>query len=481
MKSGSSNDRSIEFERWHYGRPGSLRGFIEAAWNFVEPGNPHLSNWHEDAICEHLEAVTRREIRKLVLNIPPACEKSLLVQVFWPAWKWIVNPGLRTISASYDVKLTTRDARRSLAILQSEWFRARWGVTCTIASEVSVTDYANLQGGWRFSTSVAGKMTGRHCDDLVVDDPVKPLETSKVALDRCLQWWRETASTRFRDFRSGCKVIMMQRLHEGDLAGEVLKEEGWEHVRLPMRFEPKAISITSLGVVDRRTKEGELLWPGRIPEEQVKQLEKDLGGRGTAAQLQQRPSPEGGAIFKREWFKVWTTLPKLTQIVISCDATFKDTDGTDYVAIQVWGATGKGDFFKIYQERNHMGFEATCEALLSLKRKFPTATILIEDKANGPAIVEVLKKKVAGVLAINPEGGKEARAHAVSPLYEAGNIHHPDPSKDDLEDCCREEMLSFPMGKNDDQVDATTQALLWLYRREMNYAGFVKGLERLRL
>jgi predicted phage terminase large subunit-like protein len=444
------------------------------AWPLIEPGTEFVPGWHVDEICEHLEAVYRGQIRRLLINVPPGCMKSLLTCVFWPVWAWIQpektgepGAGFRWIYASFDASLTLRDANKALLIMQSAWFRERWGHLFTLPNDPAGADYTNSRAGFRFSTSVAGKMTGRHGDAVVYDDPHKPLETSETALAKALEWHRGTVPSRFRDLKTARRVCIMQRLHEADLSGVILEEGGWEHLCLPMTFEAARPCYTSVGG-DPRTEEGELLWPARIGPEELAQLQKDLKTeRAIAAQLQQRPTPEDGVIFKKGWFQTWRALPaRFELVVISVDATFKDTDGTDFVCIQTWGARA-GEFYLIDQVMERMAFGVTCEEILKARRAaiarglFVNA-ILIEDKANGPAIVDTISKKVPGVIAVDPEGGKIARANAVSGFFEARNVFHPSPEVAPWIDAHQTSLTSFPVAKHDDDVDACSQALIYL-------------------
>lgn len=465
------------------GLRGGLLDFIRMAWPLVEPGVPFQENWHIEEICKVLEAVERGELRRLVINIPPGCMKSLTTSVFWPVWSWIRNPGSRFMYASFDASLTKRDAGKSLAIIHSQWFKDRWGDRVLVPKEVSVTDYANGSGGFRFSTSVEGKATGRHVDIQVVDDPIKPQDVSKTSLANCKNWWTGTMSTRFRDLKTSRRVIIMQRLHEEDLAGLCIRE-GYELVRFPMEYEGSAPDPR-----DRRTVDGELLWPSHANSDEVATLKRELGSTNAAAQLQQRPVPEGGAVFRREWMRTWrrpedpigeparVALPEqFDTIVQSWDCAFKGTDSSDFVVGRVWGRKGS-QFFLLDSVRERMGFGATIEAIRSTTRKWPRAiTKLIEDKANGSAVIETLQKEIPGIIAVNPQGGKEARANAVAPLFEAGNVFDPPPETYRWVDQARDERLAFPRGANDDGVDADSQALLYLHQKSSRFAAAMARL-----
>lgn len=458
---------------------GGLRGFVSVAWDQLEPAK-YVHNWHVEEISEHLEAVTKRQIRRLIINIPPGCMKSLLVSVMWPAWVWTLQPEHKWIFASYEASLSLRDARKMRNLVESAWWRMRWpDVFLPHEKARSVREFDNNEGGFRFSTSVSGGVTGRHGDTQVADDPLRPLDieggraATGVKIEENKVWWKGTMPTRMADPQTSARVIVMQRLHEKDLTGEMLAEgaadgEKYEHLCLPMRFEVARKSVTIIGG-DRRTKEGELLWPERFPEAEVARLERELGSQSAAAQLQQSPSPTGGGVFKVDWVKHWgmpgTEFPnhpplKEMHVIQSWDCTFKGLNTSDYVVGQVWGFW-KVHAFLLDQVRGQWSFTETCAALEKLSAKWPKGWVkYVEDKANGPAVVNVMKDKVPGLKLVNPEGGKEARANAVQPIWEGGNVWLPHPTIAPWVGHFEHELTIFPAGAHDDQVDAMTQALL---------------------
>ena len=445
----------------------SLHEYIKQAWQVVEPKDHFLDNWHIRAIAEHLEAVSAGQIRNLLINEPPRTTKSLLVSVFWPTWEWANRPETRWLFSSYAETLSTRDSLKCRRIIEGGWYRARWGSVFRLTGDQNVkTRFENDKTGYRIATSVGGTATGEGGDIVVIDDPHNLKEIhSDAAREGVLRWFDEVMPTRVNDPKTGRFVIVMQRGHERDLSGHILsKDLGYEHLCIPMEYDGKKRS-TSLGGYDPRTEEGELLWEERFGKTEVEGLKKSLGSYSAAGQLQQSPSPAGGGILKREHWKYYKALPKLEETILSFDMTFKKLSDNDYVVGQAWGRAG-ADKFLLHQVRDRMGFSASLQAVRNLKGKYPGATaVLVEDKANGPAVIETLTKEIPGIIAIEPEGGKIARAYAVQPEQEAGNVYLPDPSIAPWVGEFVEECASFPNAPNDDQVDAFTQAVNWMRNR----------------
>jgi predicted phage terminase large subunit-like protein len=236
-------------------------------------------------------------------------------------------------------------------------------------------------------------------------------------------------------------------------------------LKLPAEYEENQ-HVTSIGWKDPRTEPDELLWPERFGREEINTLKRSLGSYAAAGQLQQRPSPAEGGILKRQWWKFFREAPpKFSEVIQSWDCSFKDTRTSDFVVGQVWGRNG-ADKYLLDQVRRRMDCPATIQAVRRLSEKWPqSGEKLIEDKANGSAVVAMLKHKIPGLIAVTPEGGKDVRAQAVSPQIESGNVYLPDPAiapwvRDFIEECA-----AFPNGAYDDQVDAMSQALVRLARR----------------
>lgn len=440
----------------------SFYEFFKLAWPHVDT-SPYVDNWHIPIICGDLERVTRGEILKYLVNVSPGSSKSRIVSAIWPVWSWVQDPELRFIGASFDPKLTTRDSKAAIDLIHTPWFQERWGNIVQVPKQASVVRHFNNRGGWRNATSIGGGITGNHADIAIIDDPTKPLEVAlrgRVAFERAKKWRYGTLPSRFRDMRRARIVLIMQRLGDEDLAGLALREGGWFTRIFPMKFDPKRADPK-----DPRKTEGELFWPARYPQSVVDEIWdpiRGLGARQASAQYQQQPAPDDGDVFKRGWFQHYLEKPARFDLIWqSWDCTFKNKEDSDFVVGQVWGVR-KAEFFLLDQVRARMSFTETCAAIKALSRKWPRAmTKLIEDKANGTAVMDALKKTVTGIIAVEPLGGKYPRASAISPLYEAKNVFHPDPTIASWVDELEAELLAFPNGSNDDQVDSASQALAW--------------------
>lgn len=454
---------------------GGLYAFVKLAWDKVEH-REYIDGRHIREVCTHLEGLVRLKYHNLIVNIPPGFMKSLLVNVFFPAWAWAeVDPGLKWLFASFDDSLVLRDARRTKDLVNSSWYQGLWGDKVQIVQDKTkaeaASEYYTTAGGMRFSTTVAGKATGWHSDIQVVDDPIKPRDTkggseaTGVKLEEAREWWQSTMATRKANPKTFRRVIVMQRVHEADLTGVCTQpgaEESYVQLRLPMEFEQDNPCVTPVGG-DWRKVEGELLWPERYDGEEVKKLKSPHTGLGDwdyAAQCQQRPLPKGGGTFKAVRWRYWSVLPDNLSWLISCDMRFMsaETKG-DWVVLQVW-AWESAQYYLVEQYRGRWSFTQTLAALRLAVATYPQANLkLVENKANGPAVVDVLNNTIGGMVLVEPYGSKEARANAMQPYLEAGNVWVPEPySKPWLEDFFRE-VSRFPRFVTDDQVDAMTQAL----------------------
>ncbi len=462
-----------------------LYSFFEDAWSVLHPNRPIKLNWHVEAVCDHLQAVSNQQIQNLVINIPPRHLKSSITSVFWPAWCWTKKPHLQWLFLAFEKDLVLRDSQQTRQLMQSSWYQQRWGNEFSFTSDQNVKSYyRNDKGGTRLTASFEADPTGEGGDVIVVDDPLAISDSAnQPQIEKVNHTWDGVLATRLNDPATGCRVIIMQRLAENDLTGHVLKEGGWVHLYLPAVYEPSRKCITFLPrdldsggrplegaqpfFWDPRTQEGELLHPDRFPQKEIDRLKKK-GDWNFASQQQQRPVQAGGGIFKEAWWKYYDVMPHdidfFNDSCQSWDCSFKDTKSSSFVVCTVWARSGS-NIYLVYRLRRKMEFPETLKAIRTVSDMFPwVGAKYIEDKANGIAVIQTLKDLVSGIIPVTPEGGKEVRAHAISYLVEAGNVFLPNPIKHDwVENEYIPEFTAFPRGEHDDQVDSTTQALYHHY------------------
>jgi predicted phage terminase large subunit-like protein len=433
-------------------------GFVRASWPILEPSAPLSENWHIDLIAEYLTLVRRREIRRLIINIPPRMMKSLSCTVMFPAWVWTTEPHTRFICSSYADSLSIKHSLDRRTLIGSPWYQALWGDLVKFAEDQNAkSEFQNAARGVMIATSTGGSITGKGADFIVVDDPHNPLQAlSDAERLTALRHFDYALSTRLDNPTRGAIVVVMQRLNEGDLTGHLLAQQGWEHLSIPAEAERDEVWKFPISKRVHERKAGESIWPERFPQVELENFKVRLGSYGFAGQFQQRPSPEEGGILKRGWWKRYDTPPdRLDQMIQSWDFTFKDSKGSDYVVGQVWGRVGANKYL-LDQVRGKLSFTGSIAAMRSLSKRWPAATAkIVEDKANGPAIIDALRNELSGIVPMQPQGSKLARAQAGAPEVEAGNYWIPQTQwgEEFIEECA-----IFPQGHHDDQVDGWSQA-----------------------
>lgn len=437
----------------------SLYRFVEQAWPLIEPETPFASNWHLKVMCERLEQVSRGDIKRLIINVPPGTSKSIVTSVMWPAWEWASNPGLRYLTASYTEELTIRDNLRVRDIVTSSWFQRYFRRVELRSDQNRKTKMDTTAAGWRLATSIGGRGTGEHPDRIIIDDPHNPKQAlSDVQRQEALTWFDRTISS--RGVSRGVRIVLiMQRLHEMDLTGHLLQKGGWRHVMLPMRYDPEHATVD-----DPRTEKGELLWPALFPEAAVRQLELDLGPYGAAGQLQQQPAPEGGGLFKREHFKILSPAeaePLLRQGIWcrAWDGAATEGDG-DYTVGVLMGLLGDGRIIVAHVVRDQVG-PAAADALLKATAQLDGPRVRIrEEMEGGSAGKKVIAAHQRLLIGYDYAGrssseNKVWRARNFRAQVEAGHVYIVNGTWTNE---YLDELSIFPNGKHDDQVDASSLA-----------------------
>lgn len=479
-----------------------LYTFLKQAWPVLEPDTPFVEGWHIRSVCQHLEAVSAGELRRLIINIPPATSKSTAVSVVWPVWDWIHKPNRSFITGSYHIDLASSLSVKSRDLIRSWWFQSRWGHIVRMKGDEDLkTSYRNDRRGRRYATSPGGGGTGQHAHIIIVDDPHNAKDAAgatPAALQPALEWQDGTLSTRFADPKTGAEVIIMQRLHEGDLCGHLLAKPGggWTVLCLPEEYEPTHPNVTPPVVRlpsgrelagDPRTVPGELLCPARIGPLEHQARAEDLGSFRASGQLQQRPTAVEGEILKRAHWMFYPTawldeegrrhLPAFTHVAQSWDTAFKDKSSSDFVVGQIWGIHGADRYLlRVFRDRMNLTATKTAmkEAYAWATDRYPRAAhkVLIEKSANGVDIIAELKREIPGVEPITAATDKTTRAIAASPALESGNVWIPgakslEPAGYDSQLTPAssaqlvEEAAVFPKGSHDDSVDAFSQAMNW--------------------
>lgn len=407
-------------------------------------------NWHHRVLADSLMRLTETDNGRLMVLMPPRHGKSELASVRFPAWFLGQNPDKRVIATSYSARLAEVFGRRVRDLISDPVYKLTFP-SCTLSSTArSAARWETAQGGAYVSAGVGGSITGMGGDLLIIDDPFKNQEDADSAVyrDKVWEWYQSTLYTRVE--KNGKILVILTRWHEDDLAGRLLNMSGedWKVVCFPAVAEKD----------EQYRKEGEPLWPAKYGAEALKRMSAAVGSRVWNALYQQRPAPEGGTIFNTAWWRFYDELPYGVETMFqSWDMTFKESAGSDYVVGQVWAVKG-ADRYLVDMVRGRMDFMSAIRALKELTAKYPQASAkYIEDKANGPAVISALKGSVQGLIPVNPRGSKTARANAVCPLIEAGNVFLKRGAE--FSRLLMDEAAVFPSGAHDDMVDAMTQAL----------------------
>ena len=477
----------------------SFYEFFKQAWPYMEGRMPFIDNWHIKAIAEHLEAVYKRQIKKLIINVPPRTGKTNLISIAFPAWVWLHNPCERFLTASCVNSLSLEHAQKSRQLIESDWYQSNWGYQFPLAKDQNIKSFfQNSKSGCRIATSVGSKMVGKGGSMIIVDDPNDPSDLSDLKRANVINWWTQRMSTRSNNPANDCIIVVQQRTHENDLTGFIRKndlDEDWVELILPMEFEAKFKCFTThLGSNkeiwrDPRTTEGELLIPSRMGEKQVNDLKNTLGSYGYAGQCQQRPSPLGGGILKKKWFQLWDSSikSKFDHIIQSWDTAISDSPTAAYSACTTWGVwreNSETGLFKVMLLSMWRGrvvypdLRARAQRLAKdykdtgiNKNLFPAQSrvdcCLIEAKATGDPLIRDLRDAGIPAIGYDPKGDKTSRVQRVSAFIECGLVYLPteDKNQDKLlpfADEFLESVITFPNAESRDLVDTMTQALSYL-------------------
>lgn len=443
----------------------SLVAFAKRAWPVLEPATELKWDWPLDVICEWLTDVTEGRRRRVLMNVPPGSMKSLLTGVIWPAWEWGPR-GLashRFLATAHKQDLAVRDNTKCRRLIQSAWYQNLWPIDL-VGDQNSKLKFENSATGFREAMAFTS-MTGSRGDRVILDDPHSVDDAnSLVKLAGDVLTFREALPSRVNNDQSAI-VIIMQRLHEADISA-VAADLGYDHLIIPMRYEEGRAGLTWRG----EAKDGTLMFPDRFSEETVCELERTLGAYATAGQLQQRPAPREGGLFKPSWFEPISVIPgdiertvRAWDLAATAKATSNDPDWTAGVRMS---RTKSGTFIVEHCNRfrgSPMEVERTLLNQSEIDGQRVTVRLAQDPGQAGKAQAESLVRKLAGytVKVERPTGDKATRASPLASQAEAGNVRilvTGDPSRDAWVQPFLDEMALFPAVAHDDQVDAAADA-----------------------
>jgi predicted phage terminase large subunit-like protein len=440
----------------------------------LNPGASYLPNWHIDAIARRLERVRRGEITRLIINMPPRHLKSLTVSVAFPAFLLGHEPWRRIFAISYSTELASKHASDFRSIVESQWYRRAFPamrIARSLEDEVVTT-----ARGFRKATSVHGTLTGLGGDIFIIDDPLKPVDAQSDTQRHGLnQWVSNTLMSRLDNKQTGIIIVVMQRVHLNDLSGYLMELGGWDVLSLPAIAEQD--EIVAIGENElHQNRAGEALHPELESLESLKELQRKIGSDVFAAQYQQSPVPPGGAMIQRQWLRYYDQLPQRTHgatIIQSWDTAVKNGAQNDWSVCTTWMLVDD-HYYLINLVRNRFEYPALRAAAISLAKLHRPRCVLIEDASTGIALAQELKNiYFGGATTLVPiERDKIGRLYVNQQKFEAGLVLFPRGAQylPELE----AELLTFPQGKNDDQVDSITQALSYPYKTayDYTYSGF---------
>jgi predicted phage terminase large subunit-like protein len=423
----------------------------------TESHHGYLAGWVHKEICTKLEKFSRDTTAglspRLMIFMPPRHGKSMIASERFPIWHLGHNPEHSILLTSYGQKLSDRFSKRARDIAQSEFFKETFPDFALDPNKQSVHEWQTSKGGSYSAVGIGGSATGKGADILIIDDPVKnAMEAkSKTKQENDWEWYRTTAHTRL--FPGRGILVIQTRWNEGDLAGrliDAMKEDGdqWDIICYPALAEHD----------EEHRKKDNALHKERYDNIKLHRIRKIIGMDAWNSLYQQRPTAEEGNMFKKEWFKTFKIAPsRFERKVISWDLSFKDGETNDFIAGGLWGKLG-ADYYFLDLVHKKADFIETKKEVEDFSSRHPSVMpILIEDKANGPAVISSLENVISGIVAVNPQGSKEARALVITPIAEAGNIHLPEDAP--WLDKFKAELFAFPKGKHDDMVDQMTQAI----------------------
>lgn len=448
-----------------------LSAFIEKVFGTIDPAAEYKHNWHIDLIAEYLLACQKKEIKRLIINIPPRHMKSISVAVAFPAWLLGHNPSEQIMCASYSKDLAFKHSMDTRLILESDWYRDTFPRTQLVSDQNTQRKFVTTQRGCRISTSVGSTATGEGGNFLIIDDPLSADEARSETMRRnASTWFDQTFSSRLNDKKNGVIIVIMQRLHEEDLTGHLLDKGGWEHLCLPLIAETD--EVFEKGKCRKVRKEGDLLHPDRIGHEEIERLKTEAGAYAFSGQYQQKPAPLGGGEFRKEWIQFYDKMDhSACNKYILVDPANAKTKTNDYTAIIVIAANNDGNIYILDMIRDKMNVREREDMIFDLHYKYQPQLVAYE-KYGMQVDIDWIRKAMEDRnyrFRIEEVGGvlkKEDRIRRLIHYFYEGKIFLPrilyktnwlGQLNDVVDEFINQEYASFPVGLHDDMLDALSR------------------------
>jgi len=446
-----------------------LYSFVQACFPIVSGGSELILNWHIEAICHALRKVEAGDIKRLIITIPPRHLKSICASVCFPAFLLGHDPTRRIICVSYSEGLARKHANDCRALMRSPMYRRLFPRTRISAEKDTELEFMTTARGSRLATSVGGTLTGRGGNLIIIDDPLKPQDAySESAREQLKQWYGNTLLSRLDNKAQDPIIIVMQRLHVDDLVGHLLEQKNWMVLNLPAIAPAEEFIPVRPGWVTHR-KPGDILHPEREPISVLNEIKQTMGSLDFAAQYQQEPVPPGGHMITWSWFRFYDAPPVYRpgdRIILSWDTAMSVNELSNY-SVCVVLLVRREAVFVLDVVREQLDYPNLRRRVLDLyghwRKVSPNALLVIENKGSGMSLIQDLKSQYIHPISVDPSGDKIMRMHQQTARIESGAVFLP--LRAHWLDEFRREVLAFPHGRHDDQVDAISQGL----SRAFNY------------
>lgn len=449
--------------------------FVRKVFATVSPNDTFKPNWHIDAIAHELMRCHARENRRLLITQPPRSLKSICTSVAFPAWALGHDPSLRFLCVSYSEGLANELTRQFRMAVESSWYQRVF--TKMRLKKETKAECITTRGGGRVALSVGGSVTGRGADFIIIDDPLKAEDSASAsARGSVIDWYDGTLSTRLNDKERGVIILVMQRLHQEDLAGYLIERGGWHQLSLPAIAVENQVVPIGPGEVYRR-KQDEVLHPERESRATLDRIKAEIGSLQFSAQYQQSPVPPEGNLIKRDWLRTYDAAPvpgRGIKVVQSWDIATTTDERNDWSACTTWAVKRK-DYYLLDVWRGRLEFPDLRRKIIRNALDHRAQTVLIEKTGPGLQLIQDLRQdptpgfpKPIGIV---PEGDKRMRMETQTPRFEAGHVLLPKDSP--WLATFLEELLAFPRGRHDDQVDSVSQFLKWAWADSGRHKGII--------